>query len=221
MIACRYRRDYDGEFVITNTDIRRGIKQQTREWIANPITNQHVSGRAAVIGSGLDSKQFDFRRLQRHRGGLQGTKRFQTYATHDIWQHMRLDFYCSTDRAQITKLQTTGYQECSTVCTLARLCLTYPNQFYIIPFQPSVADLAAAVYLAAFDGHQEIFLLGYNKDTPDHSQQWQQDVSDVFLAYHAHQFVLVGAVNNMPDFWRMADNVECWPYRKFVTQCDI
>lgn len=221
MIQQRYRRDYSGEFVITNTDIRRGIKQQQREWIANPIKNQHVSGRAAVIGTSLDRELFDYTRLARHRGGLQGKKRLQTYATNDIWRHMRLDFYCTADRVQATKLQAAAYHETSTVYASARLCLIYPNQFYLIPFQPLINDLAAAIYLAAFDGHQEIFLLGYNKDTVGNTRNWQQDVLDVFLAYHTHQFVIMGAASNIPDAWRAAENVECWNYRKFVTYCDI
>jgi hypothetical protein len=221
VIQCRYRRDYSGEFVVINTDIRRGIKHQQREWIANPITNQHVSGRAAVIGSTADRVQFDYTRLQRHRGGLQGSKRLQTYATGSIWQDMRLDFYCTTDRAIMTKVHAADYGTTTTVYGNSRLCMMFPGSFFMIPFQPDINDLAAAVYLAAFDGHQEIFLLGYNQDTPGNTRRWQQDVADVMSAYASHQFVLVGAVSNQPDIWRGLDNVECWDYRRFVTYCDI
>ena len=48
----RYRTDYDGEFVIVSNTIKNGKKHQEREWIENPIENQHISGRAAVIGNG-------------------------------------------------------------------------------------------------------------------------------------------------------------------------
>ena len=57
MIQERYRQDYDGEFVLLQTSIRNGVKEQRREWMINPIQNQHVSGRAAVIGSNLDREQ--------------------------------------------------------------------------------------------------------------------------------------------------------------------
>lgn len=221
MIEARYRRDYAGEFVVINTDIRRGIKTQKREWIANPIQNQHISGRAAVIGSAVDQERFDYTKLERHRGGLQGKKRLQTYASGNIWQHMRLDFYCTTDRVQATLLQEANYQDRSAVHSSARLCMIYPNQFYLIPFQPAINDVAAAIYLAAFDGHQEIYLLGYNQDTPGNTRRWQQDVLEVVLAYQTHQFVVVGAVSNVPDAWREAENIECWDYRKFVTYCDV
>lgn len=221
MIQASYRRDYNGEFVITNTDIRLGIKAQQREWIPNPIQNQHVSGRAAIIGSNIDKNQFDYTRLARHRGGLQGSKRLQTYGSGSTWQDMRLDFYCTTDRSIVTKLHTKSYSENSIVYTSARLCLIFPNEFFLVPFQPNMDDLACAVYLAAFDGHKEIFLLGYSQDTPAGHRAWQQHVLDVILAYHTHQFVVVGAASNVPGAWREAENVECWDYRKFITYCDV
>ena len=71
----QYRRDYAGEFVILNSTWSGGRKQQEREWIANPIENHHISGRAACIGDPFDQSQFDYTRLQKHRGGLLGSKK--------------------------------------------------------------------------------------------------------------------------------------------------
>jgi hypothetical protein len=221
VINPQYRRDYSGEYVVINTDIRRGIKHQRREWIPNPIINQHISGRAAVIGSAVDRDDFDYTRLQRHRGGLQGSKKLQTYSTGSIWRDMRLDFYCGTDRQEITQLAATHYQDSTTCYTTARFCLMWPGSFFMVPFQPSICDLASAIYLAAFDGHEEIFLLGYNADTPAGTRRWQQDIHDVIAAYSTHRFVFVGVASNMPDLWRNLENVETWNYRKFVTQCDV
>ena len=65
MIAERYRTDYTGEFLITQATWSGGKKRQKREWVANPIENQHISGRAVCIGSDGDeavSKVFDQRR---------------------------------------------------------------------------------------------------------------------------------------------------------------
>ena len=47
----RYRQDYAGEFVILETRWTKGKKVERREWIENPIQNQHISGRAVCIGS--------------------------------------------------------------------------------------------------------------------------------------------------------------------------
>lgn len=221
MIQPRYRQDYTGEFVILNTDIRRGIKQQRREWIDNPIINQHISDRAAVIGSAVDRDRFDYARLQRHRGGLQGKKRLQTYASSGIWQHLRLDFYVSTDRVDITRLHESEYKNRTTIYSNTRLCMMYPGSFYPVPYQPAINDIAAAVYLAAFDGHKEIFLLGYTNDTAGNTKNWKKDVADVIGTYSTHEFYLVGTESNMPDQFRQLPNVTCQDYRKFVTYCDI
>ena len=58
----RYRTEYDGEFVIVEHKISQGKKIQEREWIDNPIENQHISGRAAVIGGG--SSRYLFKNIK-------------------------------------------------------------------------------------------------------------------------------------------------------------
>ena len=77
-MQARYRTDYAGEFVITETRWAGGRKNETREWIVNPIENHHISGRAACIGTDIDHWRFDYTRLARHRGGLLGSKKLQT-----------------------------------------------------------------------------------------------------------------------------------------------
>lgn len=221
MIQARYRDDYTGEFVIVNTNVRFGIKHQQREWIANPIINQHISGRAAVISGSLDCKKIKPMLLERHRGGLLGKNKLQTYGSGSIYKDMRLDFYCNTNRPDLVKISSTDYSTTSTVYTSMRFCQTWPGLFFLIPYQPRCDDLAAAVYLAAFDGHREIFLLGYDKDTAAHTRNWQQDVADVVRAYPTHQFVFVGVESNMSDVWRDLANTDYWNHRRFVTYCDI
>jgi len=70
MMQQRRRQDYPGEFIITRTTFRDGRKIQEREWIDNPIVNQHISGRAAVIATADDRERFDHARLQYHRAGV-------------------------------------------------------------------------------------------------------------------------------------------------------
>ena len=84
----RYRTDYAGEFIVTNSRWANGHKEQTREWIPNPIDNQHISGRAACIGNTFEQGIFDYTRLQRHRGGLLGSKKLQTYGVGAVAQHL-------------------------------------------------------------------------------------------------------------------------------------
>ena len=221
MIQARHRRDYDGEFVITRTRLANGRGQQIREWIPNSVENQHISGRAAVIGSGVDRERFDYVRLQRHRGGLLGKKRLQTYASGTIWSEMPVDFFVTINRNAARAIHAADYQKQSVVYTTPGLCIAYPGDFFLVPMSPQLSEIALAVYLAAFDQHQEIFLLGYNNETPVEDSGWISHVNSIFEAYAETRFVLVGASVNMPDAWRNNRNVDTMKYRDFVTYCDI
>jgi hypothetical protein len=218
----RYRSDYAGEFVILETKWSGGKKSETREWIDNPITNQHISGRAACIGSAVDQDQFDYTRLQRHRGGLLGSKKLQTYGTGTIAQTMRLDFTVETNHNNLNKILETGYQVNNIVYTTARYCISHPGEFYLIPLRPRLVDLATILYVAAFDNHKEIFMLGYTDQTTDAGHnEWIRQVASVFCAYTGTKFYLVGESTRMPDDWVNCPNTAPMTYQEFISYCDV
>jgi hypothetical protein len=219
-MQARYRTDYAGEFVILETRWGAGKKEETREWIPNPIDNHHLSGRAACIGSDLDRWRFDYTRLQRHRGGLLGSKKLQTYGTGSIAQQMRLDFAVETNTNNLTKLLEAGYQRDNIVYTTARNCISSPGEFYLIPYKPRLIDMIIAVYLAAFDGHQEVFLLGYTDESPGNSLNWETQLTEIFVAYPGVKFYLVGEGTRMPDIWVDCFNTQVMTYPEFISYCD-
>lgn len=221
MIVECYRRDYDGEFVILRTHFKNGKKEQIREWVPNPIENHHISGRAAVIGSTNDIERFDYRRLTKHRGGLLGKKRLQTYGSSNLWLDMKFDFVVTNNQEQLIFIKEKNYSTENIVYTNARNCITFPELFYLIPYSPHLTELALAIYLAAFDGHNEIFLLGYNNETPADTLSWIADINAVFSTYRLTNFILVGTESNMPTSWRNNRNVSCMEYRDFVSYCDV
>lgn len=217
----RYRSDYSGEFVILETRWAQGKKEQKREWIANPIENHHISGRAACIGSDVDLNRFNYTILQRHRGGLLGSKKLQTYGVGKIAQSMRLDFTVETNSSNLKQLVDTNYSENNIVYTTPRNCITYPGQFYLIPYTPRLPDLALSLYLAAFDEHKEIFLLGYNIETPAPTNTWYEQVKSVFDTYSGVKFYLIGEKTNMFNSWLDCSNVNHMNYREWISYCDV
>lgn len=225
-MEARYRRDYPGEFVVLNTVWEGGKRIEQREWIANPIENQHISGRAVCIGS-QDAMQsaypigLDYKILQRHRGGLLGTLKLQTYGIGKIAEEMRLDFTVDFDSEQLKRLVESKYHEENVVYTTARNCIENPGDFYLVPMMPRLLLPALPVYLAAFDGHQEIFLLGYSKQMEFDHPRWMDDVCEVFKAYNGIRFWLVGEPTTMPDVWLECANVKPMSYRDFVGYADV
>jgi hypothetical protein len=220
-MQARYRTDYAGEFVILETKWNAGKKDESREWIPNPIENHHLSGRAAVIGSDFDKEHFDYTRLQRHRGGLLGSKKLQVYGTGPTAKEMRLDFTVETNSNNLNAILETGYQKDNIVYTTPRNCISHPGEFYLIPYKPRLIDIALTIYLAAFDGHQEIFLLGYNDRTTVETLNWQSYITEVFQAYPGVKFYLVGESTRMFDEWVDCFNVQTMDYREFISYCDV
>jgi hypothetical protein len=219
-MQARYRSDYPGEFVILESKWSGGKKTETREWIPNTVTNQHISGRAACIGSNIDRNAFDYTRLPRHRGGLLSSKKLQTYGTGDIALEMPLDFTVETRASQLAKLKEQGLQNNSIIYTTSRNCISNPGEFYLIPQRPMTVDLVTIVYLSAFDGHREIFLLGYNQETNAGRDTWIQEIANIFRNYPV-DFYLVGESTSMPNEWLDCSNVRTLNYRDWISFCDI
>lgn len=221
MITQRYRKDYVGEFVITGASWAGGRKRTQREWVANPIENHHISGRAACIGTAFDKDQFDYRILKDHRGGLLGTKKLQTYGTGEIALEMRLDFAVEKDENMLYQLIESGYYKQNTIYTSPKFCFKHPGIFYNIPYNPVMLDICILPYIAAFDGHQEIFLLGYNIESPMGQSSWPEQIRKVMTAYPSTKFYHIGYKATMPESWKDIANVANMSYREFISYADI
>lgn len=221
MIEARYRRDYIGEFVITETRLVDGVKQEQREWIDNPIKLDRVSNRAAVICSRCDQKRFRHQRLERHRGGLLGSKRLQTYATGDIWQDMRLDFYVTNHKKTLAEIVKSAYDESTTVYSCTAGVLSHPGHFYLVPYTPYLSDLALSLYLASFDGHEEIFLIGHNIDVVPEDKNTVSDMLTVMRTYPGTRYISVGVPAGQPLAWLELPNFSTMPLQQFISYCDI
>ena len=221
MIREQYRSDYEGEFVITESRWSGGKKSQNREWVENPIENQHISGRAACIASDVDKERFDYTRLQRHKGGLLGSKKLQTYGLGSITKEMRLDFAVETNKEILSDILERTYSTDNIVYSTTRNCLMNPGEFYLIPYNTVMSLEALILWLAAFDGHKEIFMIGYNNETLGLTSEWMSHVNTVISVFPSVKFTLVGEETIMPIEWRKNANVNCIDHRTFVTCCDV
>lgn len=224
MIQERYRKDYDGEFIITRTTIKNGQKHQEREWIPNPIENSYISARAAVIGSGASRERFPILRLQNHKGGLLGKKRLQTYGSEGCWQELQCDFYIDSISNDLPEIINSNYNDRVAVYTNAKKCVAYPGEFYMIPYNVNlISDAALAMYVAAFDGHQEIYCVGVDglDSKGSINRKAVAHIASVIKNYPKTKFVFVNNNSNLHPAWRKCSNYQYMTYREFVTNCDV
>ena len=235
-----YRKDYDGEYVILNTKYDKGKKVIEKEWVDNPITNQHISGRAAIIASGESRLVYDVTKLERHRGGLLGSKKLQTYGTGSLHKEMQLDFFITMDPNKCQECIESRYTEKCTIMTTARNCIENPEEFFLIPQSMKGLTAVLATWLACFDGHKEIFWLGldgqveptYNnniyipqddprKTSVSISHKLNSSITELMQAYLGIDFYHVSNIKKVPDEWIEQPNFNQMTYQEWISYCDV
>jgi len=235
-----YRKDYDGEYVILNTKYDKGKKVVEKEWVDNPITNQHISGRAAIIASGESRLVYDVTKLERHRGGLLGSKKLQTYGTGSLHKEMQLDFFITMDPDKCQECIESRYTEKCTIMTTARNCIENPEEFFLIPQSMKGLTAVLATWLACFDGHKEIFWLGldgqvettYNnniyipqddprKTSVSISHKLNSSITELMQAYLGIDFYHVSNIKKVPVEWKEQPNFNQMTYQEWISYCDV
>jgi hypothetical protein len=229
-VSERYRTEYDGEFVIINNTIKDGKKVQEREWIDNPIENQHISGCAVVIGNGESrystnfNGKFDLKNnIEKHAGWHLGRKRLQSYGTEGCWKEMQCDFYIEYDKENLAEISEQKYSEKATVYSNARNCISNPGEFYLVPYGQRGTSVSVAAWLACFDGHKEVYLVGVDGTNDDQgtNQKKINELATIMITYPSVQFIHVSDGKLAPDEWRQNRNFIQWTYHQFVSHCDI
>ena len=226
----RYRTHYDSEFVIVSNKIQGGKKYQEREWIDNPIQNQHISGRAAVIGHGdsryttkLHGKFNLCNNIEKHKGGHLARKRLQSYGAEKVWEEMICDFYVEFDVPTLEKLIETKYNEKTSVYSNARNCINSPGEFYLVPYGERGRSVAVAAWLACFDGHDEVYLIGVDGTNAagEVDETTVHQFNRVITSYPGVKFVYVSDSISPPSVWKENVNFSQCTYGNFVSKCDI
>lgn len=220
-IEQKFRATYTGEEVTTQMTVQGTQQQYEREWVPNNVFNNHLTSQAIVLGGGEMRKNFDMNLIKNHRGGLMGASKLQTYGCNDVYKDIECDFLVVVGRENAAEIARGGYCNNHIVYSNAGNVLDYPGKFYLVPQDPSWNAGAIAAYLAAFDGHDKIFLLGCEMDA-EHPF-WAHSMKAVFDTYPDVDFVLVGQTDAafVPDEWKSSLNLRVISVRDFVLEADI
>jgi hypothetical protein len=218
-----YRKDYDGEFVVTGLTIKNGKREQTREWIDNPITVNSISGRAVCVSNGAGSEQFNLQSLT-SKHGLLNSLALNVYATDGLYTKFKPNFLVTFNTDLLANMISRGVTEDIITYTSGTQCIKHPGEFYLIPYgRKGPADMIAA-YLAAFDGHKEIYLVGYDEYTADGLKRRTpmiEAVARVIEAYPGIKFYHCIHEGKLPMEWTGLKNVHSMSIAEFISECDV
>ena len=223
-IEQKFRASYAGEDITTILKFENGQQPPVKEWVANNVFNNYVTTQAIVIGGGETS----FRRnlltkIKNHRGGLLSANKLQTYGTNDTWKHIKCDFLVALSDANVKPIVDAGYCNDNIVYTSSNMILDYPGKMYLVPQDPPWNSGAIAAYLAAFDGHKKVFLLGFEADSGIDKPFWVKSAKIVFDTYPETEFVYITdqAAGLIPTEWDGSSNVRHIDLDTFIKEADI
>jgi len=218
----RYRTDYEGEFVVTGLKIVNGRKQQEREFVDNPIQIKSISGRATCVSNGDSGKRIHLNRLTKYHGVL-NTLPLNVYTTGDLYKQVHGNFHITFNVDNLQELIESKLTEEIIVYTSTTQCLKFPGEFFIIPYSYKSTEEAVAAYLAAFDGHTEVFLLGYDQFKTDGTRRTKmiESIIPVLKAYSTTKFYHVVSDSETPKEWLPFRNLKTMPLMEYVSYCDI
>lgn len=239
----RYRKAYSGEEIIQERVYDSGQWNSVTEHVPNNIINNQISNRAVVLGNGHSRALFDVKHLLKHRSGLLGDKTLQSYGCNAFYRDYTPNFLICTDRRIAKEIADSKYSEEHIVYTRVDVTLEFPGQFYLIPHDPYADAGATAAYIAAFDGHKRIYLMGFDgqdgpnvnwniyagtngydaKDATVSSVKWIENLGTVFRVFDDVDFVWVTQYGRQvtPENWKYCTNLRQINFRDFVLEADL
>jgi len=238
-----HRRGYIGEDIIARRTLENGQWTTVTEHVPSKVTNSQISNRAVVFGNGVHRKEFDPALILNKRSGLLGMYTLQTYACNAFYRDYTPDFLVVTDRIIAAELANTNFVKDNIVYTRVDITLEFPKKFYLIPHDIYADAGTTALYLAAFDGHKRIYMLGFDgQDNPKcnnnvyagtngydplrftvSSDKWADNQKMLFDTYDDVDFVHVSQTGRMriPESWKYCTNLRRISFRDFVLEADL
>ena len=249
-----YRKDYTGEEVNTVGLYHEQEWHYQKEFVANPFTDLPYSNRAVVIGNGISRTEFDLTHFLPSRETTawgeftpwtqaKHKKRFNTYGCNALYRGFRPDFIVATGDEIVKEIADSDYTDNNVVYTNAYTVTEYPDKFHYIPQDPNYNSGAMAAYLAAFDGHKRVFMLGFDgidsatdnynvyagtnaypsKDTVINESYWTGSLYSIMKLYDDVEFIRVAPTNTFrsPEPWKYLLNYRTISFRQFVLEADL
>lgn len=238
-----YRDSYGGENVVTSMTYQNQDWATVTEYVPNAVFNTHTTTQAIAIGNGESRQGFDLRHIANHKAGLGGANRLQSYGCNALYRDFTPDFLVAVGADIAKEIGLSTYPIDNIVYAHGEHVIEYPGKFYLIPQNVSYDAGALAIYLACFDGHKKVFMLGYDgydvlsnvnnvyKDTNGYPLSTEQQNSDFFTktllsvmkTYDDVEFVRIMPESShwIPPGLDSLPNFRQINFREFVLEADI
>jgi hypothetical protein len=163
-----YRANYGGERITTEAAFQGSEWLYKTEWVPTAVANNQLSKIATIIGNGSSRKTFPIKLLMTHMAGRLGAKSMQTYACNAAYRDITPTFLVAVGNEICDEIASSDYCNKNIVYANSDKILKYPNTFYLVP-QDYVSNAGSvATYLACFDGHEKIYLVGFDNGAGEH-----------------------------------------------------
>lgn len=157
-----YRSSYTGENIVTDLRWEATRWVETSEFIPNRVDNSTASKRAVIIGNGDSRKSFDLNYIKNHKSGINGKGTLQSYGCNALYRDFAPTFLVAVGDDMCNEIAESGYGEERIVYANSQRIPQHPGSFYLIPQDPAWNAGSLAMYLACFDGHETVYLLGFD-----------------------------------------------------------
>lgn len=251
-----YRKDYIGEEVKSVSNYTNNQWAHEEEYISNPFDSSSLplSNRAVVIGNGVSRLDFNLKFFLPSREttawGEVGPwippihpRRFNTYGCNALYREYRPDFLIATGDAFVEEIINSGYCNDNVVYASKQNVAYNSGKFTYVPQDPQWNSGAIAAYLAAFDGHKRVFMLGFDgidsgdnssniyRDTASYAAKsdvanedyWVRSLVAVMNTYSDVEFIRVAPVASFrsPEAWKYCANYRTISFNQFVREADV
>ncbi len=238
----KIRRGYVGEDIIVERKFEGGKWHTTTENVPSKLTNRQISNTAIVIGNGINRLGFNLQEFKKP-SGLLGARTVQTYGCNALYRDFTPDFLVALgNNGIVDEIADCGYTNEHIVYSSAIHLLEFPGKFYLIPYDVYADAGTTAAYIAAFDEHKKIYLLGFDGQEPDWNNnvyagtagydpkdlhidhhEWINNRKQLFDVYNDVDWVWVTpkGTNLIPEPLKHCLNFRQIDFRQLILECDL
>ncbi len=224
-----------------------------KEFLAKPFEITTSNNSAIVVGNGISRNGFDLSLIMPWRevtpwgertnwNPSKRDKKFNTYGCNAIHRHYNPEFLIVTGNEIINEVVNDDYCDANVVYASKFHLMANPGKFLYIPQDPQWNAGALAAYMAAFDGFNKIFMLGFDgidsnntynvyagtngypsANTTMNEDYWVKSLLDVMQTYPDTEFIRVApsAKFRTPELWKYCLNFRTIDFRRFALEADL